>query len=247
VRSVNFVASDAHNIIFCAHLLRAELIERIPPDSIIFNSEALEDVAERRFYQACYPQLLERFFVWDYSARNLPLIAHERKAVIPFLHCERLRRTDLARAAGDSLLFYGRINERRRMILEELQRRGLPVRVLTGHYDRQRDVHMMAARAVLNLHKTDDTETFESIRCFYPLINGVPVISEAVHDDAAQAFEASVFFAGRASLVEDLVWLARDRADFEARSQAMLAAFQRTDPRAAIRAAVDQFRSQETP
>lgn len=243
VRSVNFVANDAHNVMFCAHLLRGELIAKISPDTIIFNSEALEDPEERRFYQSSYPRMLEQFFVWDYSARNLPLIPHDHKAVIPFLYCEKLKRIDIARAAGTSLLFYGRINERRKALLDELRRRGVPVQILSGEYDRQRDIQMLAARAVLNLHKTDATSTFESIRCFYPLINDVPVISEAASDESAVAFEETVFFARRNSLVEDIVALCSDPAAFDARSKKMLEVFKERDPLPAVAAAIERFLS----
>lgn len=241
MRSVNLVASDAYNVIFCAHLLKGELISMIPPDTIIFNSEALEDRDERRFYSAAYPGILERFFVWDYSSRNLPLIPHDNKVVIPFLHCEKLKRTDIVRAPGSALLFYGRINERRKAILDDLQRRGVPVRVLFGEYDRQRDVHMLGAWAVLNLHKTDQTRAFEPIRCFYPLINEVPVISEWASDESAAPFRESVFFTGHGSLVEDIVSLYRDRADFDARSRGMLAEFKKRNPLPSVAWAIEQF------
>jgi len=239
-RTVNFIASDAFNIIFCAHLLKEEHIRKIPPDSIIFNSEALEDPHERQFYSTAYPRILEQFFVWDYSTRNLSHIPHDHKAVIPFLHCAALKRPDIPRQAGTELLFYGRINARRRAILDELQQRGVPLRVLSGEYDRARDVKIMSAWAVLNLHKTDDTRAFEPIRCFYPLINDVPVISEEVMDASADAFRSSVFFYHRSSLLDEISALHGGRG-FADRSRLMLAEFKRQDPLPSVAAAIEQF------
>jgi hypothetical protein len=134
MRTTNHVAPDAYNVIFCAHLLTGDDLARIPPDSIIFNSESLEDVHERRFYSDAYPQLLRRFCVWDYSHRNLPLIPHDAKAVIPFLHSNALKRSDQARSTRAALLFYGRITDRRANILNDLQRRGVPVQAIFGEY-----------------------------------------------------------------------------------------------------------------
>lgn len=241
VRSTNHVAHDAYNVIFCAHLLSGDDLRRIPADSIIFNSEALEDVQERQFYSAAYPELLRRFFVWDYSHRNLPLIAHDGKAVVPFLSCNSLKRTDITRSAGPNLLFYGRITERRAAILNDLGRRGIPVRVVCGEYGQARDAHLFGCRAVLNLHKNDDTLAFEPIRCFYPLINDIPVISEAVNDPSAKDFDDSIFFFDRMSLVDGIVALYENRTEFEGRSRSMLAAFRNKDPVPAVSAAVEKF------
>ncbi len=50
------------------------------------------------------------------------------------------------------------------------------------------DAMLLRAWAVLNLHKADDTIAFAPIRCFYPLINGIPVISEDTTDASATPF-----------------------------------------------------------
>ena len=73
-------------------------------------------------------------------------------------------------------------------------------------YDAQRDAEMFDAWAVLNLHKTDDNGVFEPIRCFYPLTNRVPVISEEVRGDAtADAFRDSMFFFDRQTMADRVV------------------------------------------
>ena len=241
MRSNNHVAHDAYNVIFCAHLLTGDDLGRIPTDSIVFNSEALEDTHEKHFYSAAYPQLLGRFFVWDYSHRNLPLISHDHKAVIPFLYCEALKRAGMPRRPGPDLLFYGRITERRANLLNDLQRRGIPVRVICGEYGHARDEHLFSCWAVLNLHKNDDTLAFEPIRCFYPLINDIPVISEAVNDASAEHFDESMFFFDRPSLVDRIVELYGNRAEVEERSRSMLAAFRNKNALPAVTAAVEKF------
>jgi hypothetical protein len=242
-RSVNTVSEDAFNILFCAHLLNGEQIPKIPPDSIIFNSEQLEDDDERRHYSVVYRELLGRMFVWDYSVRNLPLIPHDGKSLIPFLHCEALKRSDIPREHGTSLLFYGRMTTRRVSILQDLGRNGIPVQVMFGKYARERDVEMLRARAILNLHKNDETETFEPIRCFYPLINEVPVISESASDPASAAYSDSIYFFDRASLIQEIKNLFCDPTAFQERSRGMLAEFKKKDPLPAVAAAVETFLS----
>jgi hypothetical protein len=247
VRTTNFVADDAYNVMFCAHLLVGDRIAKIPPDTIIFNSEALEDAQETQHYSHAYSAMLERFFVWDYSSRNLALIPHADKLVIPFLYCARLKRTGMVRESGPELVFYGRVNERRASLLDELRRRGVPVRILFGEYGAERDAHMLRARAVLNLHKTDRTLAFEPIRCFYPLINDVPVISEPAIDESANPFQACVFFVNGASVIEDIVSLYRDHSAFGARSREMLAEFKRRDPLPSMASAIERFLARRAP
>jgi hypothetical protein len=240
-RTTNQLGKNAHNIIFCAHKLRHEDIAKIPSDSIIFNSEQLEDADGWRPQVRAYHEMLSRFFVWDYSPRNLDRITHEKKCLIPFRYCKELLRPDMKRGQGSSLLFYGAVTPRRARILEELRSSGVPVEVLFGQYGEQRDAKVLRSWAVLNLHKSDDTAAFEPIRCFYPLINAVPVISEDAEDATANAFRSAVFFFDRSSLIDGVKSLYSDPQSFGERSRVMLDSFKQTSPVPDVAAAVDRF------
>jgi hypothetical protein len=221
------VDPGATNVVFCGHLLAESAAARLPADSIVFNSEQLADAAGWHFASGVYRRLLARHRVWDYSPVNLPHVGHDRTSVIPFLYCAELVRPRLTRAPGSSLLFYGVLTPYRRRVLEQLSARGVAVDVVNA-FGPLRDAWMVRARAVLNLHKTDDRRMFEPVRCFYPLINGVPVISEATTDPAADPYRESMLFA------DDLESLAsatpRDPAPFRS-----------TTASAAIRCAVEAF------
>ncbi|HEY2634918.1 MAG TPA: hypothetical protein VGI51_09340 [Steroidobacteraceae bacterium] len=240
-RTTNHLASNAHNIIFCAHLLGPGDIVKIPSDSIIFNSEQLEDTAGWHLQGGAYFETLGRFFVWDYSARNLDKIVHPRKRLIPFRYCNQLLRPQLRREPGPSLLFYGAVTPRRRRILEKLHSSGVPVEVLFGEYGGERDEKLRRSWAVLNLHKSDDTSAFEPIRCFYPLINAVPIISEETEDAAAQDFRGAVFFFDQASLVDGVKSLRADARAYDERSRDMLENFKRTSALPEVAAAAEHF------
>jgi len=62
-----------------------------------------------------------------------------------------------------------------------------------------------------------------------------------IHSLAAEPFRESVFFTGRASLIEDIVTLYRDRAAFDARSRSMLAEFKKRDPLPSMASAIERF------
>lgn len=62
--------------------------------------------------------------------------------------------------------------------MEELRSRGLVVQSLFNIYAEERDYFIERTKAVLNLHYYSDSTVLEQVRLFWPLINGVPVISE---------------------------------------------------------------------
>src|SRR5690606_11844635 len=130
-----------------------------------------------------YKKALERFWVWDYSLNNLPLIANARKRFIPLLFCREMVRKDIPRAPGERLFFYGGLSPRRQRIIDVIRQTGVPVATVTGQYGAERDAQTFKAWAILNLHVLDGLTTFESVRCFYALTNGLPVISEAAPKD----------------------------------------------------------------
>ncbi len=240
--SFNRILDDAYNIVFCAHLLDHDDIKHIPADSIIFNSEQLEDIDGVHFASGAYGKMLDRFYVWDYSPANLSKIRHDRKSVIPFWYCGDLVRSNPKRKEGSSLLFYGWITERRKIILDELQRNGISVDVVREQYEFHRDVKMFGSWAVLNLHKLDGVIAFEPIRCFYPLINGIPVISEeAVSDPTADAFRDSMFFFGKEAMIEGIINLYNDQKTFLRLSQEQARNFQKKSPKSHILSATEGF------
>jgi hypothetical protein len=200
---VNGLRSDAHNIVFCGHLMNRGDVAQLPEDTIVFNSEPLARQDRWHAGSAVYRATLERFRVWDYAQRNLDAIGHARKDVLPFWYCRDLVRSRPASGAGKALLFYGAPTPWRRAILSEVAAAGIDVQFMHNGFGAQRDAVMWNAWAVLNLHKSEDNAVFEPIRCFYPLINRVPVIGEEVQGDAAaDAFRDAMFFLPREGIAQ---------------------------------------------
>jgi hypothetical protein len=241
VRTTNRLAGDVYNIILCAHMLHAEQLPLIPPDSIVFNSEELHDVGGWHFQSGVYREILKSCCVWDYAFRNLAHIPHERKALIPFRYCAALRRVDACRATDRSLLFYGSVTPRRKQVLDALKAQDIEVETVFGLYGARRDEKISRSWAVLNIHKSDDASGFEPIRCFYPLINRVPVVSESAADASADEFQDSLYFFDPGSLADGIRDLQANPQRFRDRSDAMFANFERKSPLDEVRAAVEEF------
>ena len=79
------------------------------------------------------------------------------------------------------VLFYGIINERRKKILDDLEKKDIKVKVLDSVWGKERDMWISRSRIVLNMHYYD-AKIFEVARCFYLMTNSVAIVSE-VSDD----------------------------------------------------------------
>lgn len=176
--SINDLAEDRRNIILGAHLLTPEEGTLISPDAIIYNSEQVDD--RSTWIDGGYLGLLKRQPLWDYSEANLERLAThgiEHGQLVPVGYVPQLTRIPQDLAQDIDVLFYGAINERRRVILEALIHRGLKVEFLSGIYREARDRMIARAKVVLNLHYYD-ANVFEIVRVSYLLTNEKAVVAE---------------------------------------------------------------------
>lgn len=240
--STNDLRDDEHNVLFCAHLLQEDQLPKLPKSTIIFNSEQIENASGWYFQGGVYGQLLDSHHVWDYSQNNLHRIGHDRKSYVPFLYSPRLIRTGYERRTDGRLLFYGSITRHRQKLLGELAASGVSVEVLFGQYGEARDQKMFHAWAILNLHNSEDVTTFEPIRCFYPLINGIPVISESSPaDSTAEEFRDAVFFYPPDRLARYVSYLASHQQAFHAEAMIKQARFRGGSAVEHMRVAVGRY------
>lgn len=241
--SINSFSATEHNVLLCGHLLRAEHVGMVPSNTIIFNSEKLEQGDGWYLQNGVYARLLERHAVWDYSARNIAHVRHAMTAQIPFYMSDALKKSHPRNSDGP-VLFYGCITERRKDILQRLQQAGIATAVAPfGCYGDARDKLMYQARAVLNLHTDDERKVFEPVRCFHPLINGIPVITEDFHDEPMfDIYRRSTFVVG-ADPVGEIVNLLSDPQAFDAAAHLRCMTFAASDPLPDVRRAAASYLS----
>ncbi len=174
---MNSYIEDGLNIIFGAHLLTRQQMEKLPGRSVIYN---LEQVDPSSMWGGVKP-LIGRFPVWDYSQRNIEafMAMGYGDAVfhVPIGYRPELARISPAANQDIDVLFYGSVNERRKRILEALGREGLKVKTLFGVYGEQRDAFIARAKVVLNLHFYESS-IFELVRVSYLLSNSKAVVAE---------------------------------------------------------------------
>lgn len=185
--------ADRRSIVLGANLL-SHYPHRLRPGTILYN---LEQVEAGPWFELGTRDLLRRYRVWDYSARNateLERLGLPRPKVVPIGWSPVLRRIERGPEDVD-VLFYGCVNDRRQAIIDALRQSGLKVEVLFGVFGAERDRAIARARIVLNVHHFE-ARVFEIVRVSYLLANGRVVVSErgAARDEEAP-FEAGVAFA----------------------------------------------------
>ena len=201
--SFNKIDLERINIFFFAWNLPKDAI--IPKNSIIFQSEDLDKSTgwmlegERG---SRYIELLNEYKVVDYAEFNLQsdIIKHKSKIFLPLLYCEDLK-FKFKREKKDFLLFYGSLTEHRKNFLNKINKYN--VKILDAsecwNYGYYRDLSIAESTAVLNIHKTDKISKFQSVRCFYSLINNVPVITQKF-----QTSENQDFYKESVNILDDL-------------------------------------------
>lgn len=176
---VGVFAAERVNIIFGAHLMPRDLAPY--PGSILFNLEQV--IPGALWLTAEYLELMKRFKVWDYSAANVAALRARGvpdAAYVPIGYAQCLEKIP-PQSEDIDVLFYGCLNDRRRLVLQTLQQRGVRVQYLYGVFGEERDQVIARSKIVLNVHFYEGAR-IEVARCFYLLINGKFVISEESGD-----------------------------------------------------------------
>lgn len=210
--ATNKIEPDAKNIMIGVHLLDAKYINDIPKDSIILNTEQLSSV-----YSNWNANILKwfgaGFELWDYSNRNIEYLSATGIPKVKKFNLgyqKELCRITRNEKRDIDVLFYGSINERRKIILDGLQARGLNVKLLFGVYGQERDGWIKRSKVVLN-HHFYDSQIFEMVRVFYLLTNSVAVVGEVNKATMIEkGFKEGVFGSPYEGLIDKTVEIVSD-------------------------------------
>ena len=171
------------NILLGAHLLNDDLLNSIPPNTIIFNTEQIESI-DNNWKKRIISLSSKNFIFWDYSKYNLEYLFKKNNIegkLFNIGYQKELNRIKSLQNKDIDVLFYGSINPRRKYIIDKLIENKIKVKTLFGVYEKERDKLIANSKIVLNMHMYD-SKIFEIIRVFYLLTNGVTVVSEVGSD-----------------------------------------------------------------
>lgn len=206
----NDFSATSINIILGAHLITADLIDKIPLSSIIYN---LEQFDSKSMLNATILPLFKMFTIWDYSKRNIeqfrkmgcknPLY-HVPIGYVPELTC-----IDSVPNQDIDVLFYGSTNARREKIFADLKKNGLNVITLFGIYGKERDAIIARAKIIINIHFYE-ASILEIVRISYLLANHKAVVAECNEDtEFAEDLKTAVALVPYDKLVETCIELTK--------------------------------------
>ena len=171
------------NIVLGAHLLNDNLIEDIPENTIIFNTEQIESITEN-WKKKILNLARKNIIFWDYSQYNLDYLSKTiniKGKLFQIGYQKELNRINHNIDKNIDVLFYGSINARREHIINKLKDRKINVKTLFGVYGKERDDLIAKSKLILNMHMYE-SKIFEIVRVFYLLSNSIPVLTEVGSD-----------------------------------------------------------------
>ena len=171
------------NIVLGAHLLNDNLIEDIPENTIIFNTEQIESITEN-WKKKILNLARKNIVFWDYSQYNLDYLSKTiniKGKLFQIGYQKELNRINHNIDKNIDVLFYGSINARREHIINKLKDRKINVKTLFGVYGKERDDLIAKSKLILNMHMYN-SKIFEIVRVFYLLSNSIPVLTEVGSD-----------------------------------------------------------------
>jgi len=176
--STNNIFPTFKNIMIGCHLLDPSVISKLPSNTVILNTEQVYGEATPWSHNIF--TWAKNFEIWDYSIRNIEKFNELKIHGVKHFKVgfqKELARLDNTKPKEIDVLFYGCINDRRKLILDQLVDKGLNVKTLFGVYGKERDDWIEKSKIVLNLHFYD-SHIFEIVRVFYLLTNSVAVVGE---------------------------------------------------------------------
>ena len=180
--TINRIDENATNIIFGIQHLSQNSIASLPVDTIVFNTEPINDPnVECR--QKILP-LINRHTIWEYSPENIKYlnsIGCKNVRLVDFGFQQQLKRIISKPNQDIDILFYGSLNERRTIILDQLRAAGCKVEHVFGVYGEDRDILVSRSKVVLNVYYYN-LRTFDVVRLFYLMTNKKAIVTEACED-----------------------------------------------------------------
>lgn len=211
--SFNHIDSSKVNIIIGIHLLDSGYIKQIPAASIILNTEQL-GATPANWNNNIVDWFQSGFEYWDYSDTNIHYLKQfgvKKIKKMNFGYQKELQVVPKAQERDIDVLFYGCINDRRRLIINKLaENKDLKVTTLFGVFGKDLDSWISRSKVVLNIHFYE-TQIFEVVRVFYLLTNSIAVACEVNNTTVIdQRFKEGIVGVPYHKLVESVVDLVRD-------------------------------------
>lgn len=169
---------DETNILVGAHHLDPGLAAQLPTTTIVYNTEQLRPGGA--LVDSLRP-FVARFETWEHSLSNIAVwrgagMAERVRYLQPGYVLEDST-VDTDTATDIDVLFFGKVNPRRMVVLDSVRRSGVAITVADGVYLDERDALAARAKIILNIHAADDS-ALEMARVAFALANRRALVTE---------------------------------------------------------------------
>lgn len=198
-------------IVLGANLLPAGM--KLPPKFVIYNLEQVS--SESTWMSAGYLELLRANRVWDYSVANTAALAEMgiHATTLEIGYMPALTSMSISARRDIDVSFIGSMNDRRKLVLQEIAAKKKNVFAGFDLYGAKRDEVLARSKIVINIHFYE-AKVFEIVRCSYLMANRLCVVSESGADRALEAsIGDGVAFAPYEELAETCIRLLEDNQE----------------------------------
>ena len=174
----NLFEPGATNVFLGAHRLSPQQAVIIPPGSVLYNLEQLDDPN----LPPHYCDLARQYVLWDYSLRNLEkwktMPCVYAPVHVPLGYAPELSRIRPAAQQDIDVLFCGPQNGRGVRVLNSLQAKGVKVHTLFSAGGENQDQVISRSKIVLYVHFREE-KIFDLGRVFHLFANSKAIVAES--------------------------------------------------------------------
>jgi hypothetical protein len=178
-RGENVFSESATNIIIGAQMIRMDVLEKLPPSTIVYNFEQMRGLDS----STMKPQMVHaatNFKLWDYSEANADvwrqLNADYR--IVPVGYAEPLTRIPKAPVQDIDVLMYGMPGSDRLSAFFHLCNTGLKTVFVCGLYGEPRDELISRSKLIVNINLYSRSKIFEIVRASYLFANRKAIVAD---------------------------------------------------------------------
>ena len=174
---VDTFSQSATNIIFGAQMLEMDVVEKLPPSTIVYNFEQLRGATLLK------PPLVhaaENLKIWDYSEANAQVWRNLNAdcRIVPVGYAEPLTRIPKAPIQDIDVLMYGTPGPDRLDAFFHLCHSGLKTVFVSGLYGKERDDLISRSKLIVNINLYTAKKIFEVVRVSYLMANLKAVVAD---------------------------------------------------------------------
>jgi hypothetical protein len=238
---LNSLSSNAINIIFGAQVMDPDVLNKLPPETIVYNFEQTRGLSPENV-KPMFHIAAKRLRVWEYSEGNAGVwndLGAKDVRIVPIGFAPILQRIERPAIQDIDVLIYGLPGNDRLAAFHHLSHAGLTTLFICGLYGKARDELIGRSKVVVNINLYDGSKIFEIARVSYLLANRKAVVADidpdtTIDDDMRSAVKITT----PSQLVQDCEKLVADEAARSVIEEAGFAAFARRDIRPILRGAL---------